>query len=219
MEQEFYGLTSAYIIIMDLILSFLLLQTLRVFGASRKLVTTTFFLLSGWLGILIFGISGKNLFPQDLSEMSFFIILISGVGAIATGTFLSPLKKALIQIPHEFLLLPQGLRVFFGGGFLIEAILGIMPPAFAILDGGTHISAAFLALIVAILYKSQWSSQRSLWIANLFGLLDIGVVAIGISFYLLEIITPHHNLMYAAFFAAPIFITLHLVGLYKLSTE
>lgn len=46
----------------------------------------------------------------------------------------------------------QTLRLF-GAGFLVEASLGIIPTTFGILDGVTHITAAFYALFAAILFK------------------------------------------------------------------
>jgi len=135
---------------------------------------------------------------------------------VAVVTFATTVKKYLLKVPQEFLLFPQGLRVFFGAGFLIEACLGIMPATFGILDGITHVSSAFLAMMTAIVYTSKWKSNRMVWIANLFGLIDILVVAVGISFFLLKDISPNHNVMYAVFFAAPLFITLHIISIWKL---
>lgn len=197
----------------------MIVQVLRLFGASSAVSTTLSAIFSIWLIVLIWSVSGEHLLKENTSEIGFFIILLSFVAAISTATLLTPLRSALVGIPHEFLLLPQGLRVFFGAGFLIEAALAIIPPAFGIVDGISHITAAFLALTAAIIHKSHWRNRHSLWAANLFGLLDIIVVAIGIAFFLLQKIGPHHNVMYAAFFAAPVFISMHVISIYKLLVE
>ncbi|MEM9380152.1 MAG: hypothetical protein AAGB93_09425 [Planctomycetota bacterium] len=110
----------------------------------------------------------------------------------------------------------QGLRVFFGAGFLVEAVLGVMPAGFGIADGVTHISAAFLALALATAHAMGAARPGFAWFVNAFGLLDIVVVAGGISFVLLPEIGPHHNVMLAAFFAAPIFIALHFVAIHRI---
>lgn len=114
--------------------------------------------------------------------------------------------------------MPQGMRAFFGAGFLIQGVLGSMPPAFAIADGLTHITAAVLALWTSWMLGKGWFGPRVLWLTNLFGLLDIVVVAAGIAFVLLPKIGPYHNVMYAAFFAASIFIALHLLSIRSLSS-
>jgi hypothetical protein len=106
--------------------------------------------------------------------------------------------------------------VFFGAGFLIEAALGLLPQRFGIADGMTHVIAAFLALKAGLLLAKDGHNRFELWFANLFGLLDIVVVALGISFVLLNDITPYHNMMYVVFFAAPLFLGLHLVSIVKL---
>jgi hypothetical protein len=111
------------------------------------------------------------------------------------------------------LLLPQGLRTLFGAGFLIEGAYGVMPVHFAVSDGITHIIAGTLALMTAWGLAQKILGARALWIAHLFGLLDIVVVAAGIAFVLLPEIGPFHNIILAAFFAAPIFVTLHLMGI------
>ena len=46
-----------------------------------------------------------------------------------------------------------------------------------------------------------------------FGLTDVALVALGIPWFLIAAVGPNHNMMYAAFFAAPIFVALHAVSL------
>ncbi len=202
---------------MDIVLSGFFLELLRRTGASTNFRLAMGSVFVGWLTVLYLGISGKWLFPADIGGFSFFVVVILGVSAVsAVMLFFPPLKKYLLAAPQELLLLLQGIRMFLGAGWLIEATLGIMPKYFGIADGITHITAAFLALKAAILYARGDRKRGELWFANLFGLFDIVVVGLGISFVMLKDISPYHNVMYALFFVAPIFIGLHVVSLLKL---
>jgi uncharacterized membrane protein len=105
--------------------------------------------------------------------------------------------------------------MFFGAGFIIEAAYGIIPLDYGVVDGVMHITTAFLATTLAIYIAHGNRPRKSLVMVNLFGLLDIVVVAYGIAFFILGDIGVDHNVFYAVFFAAPIFIWLHLISLYK----
>ena len=217
MKISAVDLTTIYILTMDMVLIGFLLEVLKRTGASATFRLVMGSVLAGWLTVLYLGISGKWLFPANIAGFSFFTIVILGVVAVsAVMLFFPPLKKHLFAAPQELLLLLQGLRMFLGAGWLIESTLGIMPKYFGIADGITHITAAFLALKAAILYARGDRNRGELWFANLFGLLDIVVVGLGISFVMLKDIGPYHNVMYALFFVAPIFIGLHFVSLLKL---
>ncbi len=216
MNSEYYNLTSLYVILMSLILGFTVVQTLRLFGTQKKVLLVLSATLSLWLFAVI-QVTAIDFFPT--SKIGFLIAILGFAMSITLVTLLSPLRKALFKVPQEFLLMPQGLRVFFGAGFLVEASLGIIPTTFGILDGVTHITAAFYALFAAILLRSRWSSRRVIFTSNLFGLVDILIVACGIPLAILGEISIHHNMMYAAFFAAPIFFTLHVVSIYKAIQE
>ncbi|MBI1820587.1 MAG: hypothetical protein HYR79_02650 [Nitrospirae bacterium] len=220
MNLSAVDLTTLYILTMDIVLSGFLLELLKRTGASSTLIFVTGLVFAGWLAVLYLGLSGHWLFPSDIGGFSFFVVVILGV-IVVSGVmlFFPPIKKHLFAAPQELLLLPQGLRMFLGAGWLMESSLGIMPKEFGIADGITHITAAFLALKAGILYARGDRSRGGLWFANLFGLLDIVVVALGISFVMLKEITPYHNVMYAVFFVAPIFIGLHFVSLVKLATN
>ena len=156
------------------------------------------------------------MFTPALGGVALFVLLLVGVAAVTGLMFATPLRTYLMTMPYELLLVPQGLRAFFGAGFLVEGALGVMPGGFAIADGITHITAAFLALMAAFVYGKGYAYRFGGWFANLFGLLDIVVVEAGNAFYQLHEIGPHHNVMYAAFFAAPLFIGLHVVAVVRL---
>ena len=49
-----------------------------------------------------------------------------------------------------------------------------------------------------------------------FGITDIIIVALGIPFFLISKVGANHNMMYAAFFAAPIFVAFHFISIWKL---
>ncbi|MEL6110959.1 MAG: hypothetical protein AAFU85_33550 [Planctomycetota bacterium] len=214
-----YPLTTAYVILFDLVLLGFLVEVLRRAGASGKLRAGVAIGLAAWIGLLAFLIPNESLYPNDISPVAFFVSIVLGVGAFSAIGLLTPIGRTLAKSGQETLLLPQGLRVFFGAGFLIEGGLGIMPQSFAILDGITHITAAFLCMKAAVLIQNKTSKHGELWTANLFGLTDIVVVACGLSFFLLGEVGPNHNVMLAALFAAPVFINLHFVSLWKLVAE
>ena len=209
-------LTTAYIMAMNTVLAVLIIVLLRLNGASRRMLLTTGAVLVAWMTGLLALVTTGSLFPQDLTEIQLFVVLILGVGVVTSVMFTAPVRRHLFSIPFEMLLVPQGLRVFFGAGFLIEGVLGVMPAAFGIADGITHIAAAVLALMTAIVYAKGYDYRFGAWFASIFGLVDIALVAGGISFFLLPEIGPHHNVMLAALFAAPIFIGLHVVAIARL---
>ena len=158
------------------------------------------------------------LFSKDISSIAFCFILFGFVGVVCGAIFFCrPLRDLLLRLPYESLLLPQGMRVFFGAGFLVEGVLGQLPKGFSIADGIFHILSAFLALKSGLLFAQRKDNIGEVWFANIFGLTDIVIVALGIPFGLIEQVGPNHNMMYAAFFAAPIFVAFHFISILKLS--
>lgn len=214
-----YQLTTIYVILSDLLLIGFIVEVLRRTGSSVKLRWGTAVGAVLWIGLLAAFLSTESLYPKAVTPIVFFVSILAGVTVFSALGVLTPLGPALTKAPHELLMLPQGLRVFFGAGFLIEGVLGILPQGFAIADGLTHITAAFLCMKAAVLIQNNAAKHGELWTANLFGIADIVVVACGLSFFLLAEVGPHHNIMLAALFAAPVFINLHLISLWKLVTE
>jgi len=208
--------TTLYIIVMNLALAFTVLKMLRHNKSEPKTIKMAFAIFGSWFvaTILLFG--NNSILPQEISSLALFAIILIGVGL--AGAILSPLFKALVALPQEFLLLPQAFRMFFGAGFIIEAVFGIIPAGYGAVDGILHIATAFLATTLAIYVARGAKVTKSLVMVNLFGLLDIVVVAGGIAFSILSDIGVEHNVFYAVFFAAPIFIWLHLISLYKVYT-
>ena len=213
MEIQAESLTTVYILIMDVLLATVLLWVLHTHGATRRMLAAVGAGAALWLGFMVWGIGGQNLFPADIGSWAFFAILLCGVAGVLMLFMATPLGALFAKSGQEFLLLPQGLRAFFGAGFLVEGAFGVMPRDFAVLDGIAHITAAVLALMTALMLARRQVGLGAVWLTNLFGLLDVVVVAAGIAFVLLPQIGPHHNVMYAALFAAPVFIALHLLSL------
>lgn len=209
--------TTAYVIIGNLILSGFTLETLRRGHLPSSLRQATGATLIAWQGLLLWRLMADGLFPQDISSIVFCLILFGLVGLVCALVFISPLRKPLLDLPYESLLLPQGLRMFFGAGFLIEGVLNQLPKGFSIADGIFHIVSAFLALKSGLLYAQRKDNIGEVWFANLFGLIDIVIVALGIPFALIAQVGPNHNMMYAAFFAAPIFVVFHFISILKLA--
>ena len=213
MEIQAESLTTVYVLIMDVLLATVLLWVLHANGATSRMLAAVGAGAALWLGFMVWGIGGQNLFQADIGSWAFFAILLCGVVGVLVLFMATRLGALLSKGGQEFLLLPQGLRAFFGAGFLVEGALGVMPRDFAVLDGLTHITAAVLALMTALMLARRQVGLGAVWLTNLFGLVDVVVVAAGIAFVLLPQIGPHHNVMYAALFAAPIFIALHLLSL------
>ena len=112
--------------------------------------------------------ANKNLFDENISSINFTFILFGFVGFICTLiSVYSSIRNKLLDLSYELLLLPQGLRVFFGAGFLIEGVLGQIPKNFSILDGIFHIISAFLALKAGLLYSKKKENLFDIWFANL----------------------------------------------------
>lgn len=214
-----YPMTTAYLIVFDLVLIGFFVEVLRRAGAGRLLRAGVAVCSLAWMVLLAFLLQTESLYSHDVSPAVFFVSILCCVTAFTIIGLLTPIRRILEKAPHALLMMPQGLRVFFGAGFLIQGILGVMPQSYAIVDGITHITAAFLCMKAAVLIQDRSATHGELWTAHLFGLADIGLVAFGLSFFLLHEVGPHHNVMLAALFAAPIFINLHLVSLKKLVAE
>jgi len=173
--------------------------------------------LLGWLFVLHLGLSGKHLFPADISGPAFLSIIFLAVGAVGLLLLGVPaIRQRLLELDQKQLLLMQGVRVLFGANFLMQASLGGLPLTFGILDGWTHIAAGFFGLIAAFSIAIDADGERRAWFANIFGVLDILVVASTLSLLLLPTLSPHHSMMYAVFLPAPLWLWFHLISMWKL---
>ena len=170
-----------------------------------------------WLAALHLGLSQQSLFPNDISGVVFFMIIVVAVGVVGAVLLLIPaLRHALLNLDQRQLLLLQGVRVFFGAAFLMQASLGVLPQAFGIVDGFTHIGAGFFGLVAAFSVAAGVQGERRAWFANIFGLADILIVASTLALVLLPQIGPHHSMMYAVFLPAPLWVWFHLISIWKL---
>lgn len=170
-----------------------------------------------WLGLLRLGLSNDALFPQDISGPAFLVVIVIAVALVGALLLAVPqIRRLLFSLDQRQLLLLQGIRVFFGATFLMHASLGILPQAFGILDGFTHVGAGFFGLIAAFSLATNNHGARRAWFANLFGLADILVVASTLALILLPQIGPHHSMMYAVFLPAPLWLWFHLISLWHL---
>jgi hypothetical protein len=173
--------------------------------------------LLAWLVALHWGLSNRSIFPQDISGTAFLVMIFAAVGLVgAVLLLIPPLRHLLLDLDQRQLLLLQGIRVFFGATFLMQAGLGVLPHAFGTLDGFTHIGAGFFGLIAAFSVAAGVQGSRRAWFANLFGLADILVVASSLALVLLPQIGPHHSMMYAVFLPAPLWLWFHLISIWKL---
>ncbi|MFK5914674.1 MAG: hypothetical protein QM484_09875 [Woeseiaceae bacterium] len=212
--------TSAWFMIgLDLLMITYTLWVLSLSNNNKFHIGVGVGLLS-WLTLLHFGLSTKSIFPENISGISFLIIIFVAVGLVGLLLFMvRPIRKLVTGLSQKQLLLMQGIRVFFGASFLMQASLGSMPLLFGIIDGWTHISAGFFGLIAAFSIVVNVHSVRRVWFANLFGLFDILIVASTLSLLILSDITPHGSMMYAVFLPAPLWLWFHLISIYKLINE
>lgn len=212
-----YDITTLYLIIMEVFLTLTLLRILNLSNTKKKASLKAGLIFGVWL-LSVIGLFGFiHILPEKISSLALFTIVLIGVAA--SGLFFYLLKEQFLNLSQELLLLPQAFRMFFGAGFIIEAVYGFIPINYGVIDGIMHITSAFLALTLAVYIARGCKCTRSLILVNLFGLLDIVIVAAGISFMILPEIGTEHNVFLAVFYAAPIFIWLHLISLYKAFTE
>ncbi len=211
--MDITSLTTIYIILINIMLAVVLIRLLTKQSEINNIKTKSTIIFFSWL-VFIGIFLEASILPQDISSFALFVIILLGV-AIA-GVILSPLFSALLKLPQEFLLFPQALRMFFGAVFIVEAAYNIIPINYGVIDGILHITTAYLATTLAIYIAHGYQSIKSLIAVNLFGLLDIIIVAYGIAFFILNDIGVNHNVFYAVFFAAPIFIWLHIISLFKI---
>ena len=170
-----------------------------------------------WLALLHLGLSTQRIFPADISGVVFLVIIFLFVGIVGVVLFVfTPVRRLLLDLDQKQLLLLQGIRVFFGATFLMQASLGVLPTEFGIVDGLTHIGAGFFGLIAAFSLAAGVEGARRAWFANMFGLVDILIVASSLALVLLPDIGPHHSMMYAVFLPAPLWLWFHIVSIWKL---
>ena len=173
-----------------------------------------------WLVALYLVLSNQWLFATDVSGIAFLAAIFVAVGAVgALLLLIAPLRRLLLDLDQRQLMLLQGIRVFYGAAFLMQASTGVLPQAFGILDGFTHIGAGFFGLIAAFSVATGIQGARRVWFANLFGLLDILIVASTLALVLLPQIGPHHSMMYAVFLPAPLWLWFHLISIWRLLKE
>ncbi len=170
-----------------------------------------------WLVLLHLGLSNEALFPPDVTGPVFFGVILLAVALVGLLLLaVPPVRRLLLGLDQRQLLLLQGIRVFFGATFLMQASLGVLPQTFGILDGFTHIGAGFFGLVAAFSVAAGVHGVRRAWFANLFGLADILIVASTLALVLLPQIGPHHSMMYAVLLPAPLWLWFHLVSIWKL---
>lgn len=210
------GTANYFMVGLDVIMIIYTLWVLSL-GKPGRVLSGIGFGLFAWLGMLHLGLSSHSLFSPDISGIAFLGIIVAVVGAVGVLLFMvTPVRQLLLGLSQQQLLLLQGIRVFFGANFLMQASQGILPASFGIIDGWTHIAAGFFGLLAAFALAGNEQGIRRAWFANLFGLADILVVASTLALLLLPSISPYHGMMYAVFLPAPLWLWFHLVSIWKL---
>lgn len=202
---------------LDVLMMIYTLWALALFKPIGKIAIAIAASMLLWLGALHYGLSNESLFAKDVSGVAFLLLIFAGVGVVGAMLLLiPPIHRLLLSLDQRQLLLLQGVRVFFGATFLMQASTGALPQGFGILDGFTHIGAGFFGLIAAFSVAAGVQGRRRAWFANIFGLADILIVASSLALILLPQIGPHHSMMYAVFLPAPLWLWFHLVSIWKL---
>lgn len=215
--MEIYSLTTFYIVVIEVFLALSVVKVLRYSAIEKPAIGKAAMIFFFWLIAVFILFEVFNILPEDISSIALFSVILIGVAV--SGVFFYLLKEEFLTLPQEFLLLPQAFRMFFGAGFIIEAVYKIMPVNYGVIDGILHITTAFLSVTLAVYIARGCKCTKSIILVNIFGLLDIVVVAAGIAFVILGEIGTNHNVFLAVFFAAPIFIWLHLISLYRVFTD
>ncbi len=212
------NIASAWTMIgLDVLMIIYTLWALSVFKPIGKAGPAIAAVMLAWLGVLHYGLLNQSLFSKNISGVAFLVVIFAGVGLVGAILLLIPAcRNILLKLDQCQLLLLQGIRVFFGATFLMQASLGVLPQAFGIIDGYTHIGAGFFGLVAAFSVAAGVQGRRRAWFANIFGLADILIVASSLALILLPQIGPHHSMMYAVFLPAPLWLWFHLVSIWKL---
>lgn len=199
------------------IYSLWVLSLARPLGKARGFIAAGMF---GWMAVLYGVFSTQSLFPTDIYSVAFYVVILAGVAAVGVLLLgVRPIRQLVMNMDQRQLMLFQGIRIYFGAAFLIQGGLGLLPAAFGLIDGLTHISAGFFGLIAAFSVAAGVEGRRRTWFANAFGLGDILIVATSLAFVLLKDIGPHHPMMYAVFLPAPLWLWAHVISIYKLIKE
>lgn len=202
---------------LDVLMVFYTLWVLSIIKPVGKAGSVIGASLLAWLAILHAGLSHQSIFPQDISGVAFLMVIFVAVGVVGVVLLLIPsVRHIVLGLDQRQLLLLQGIRVFFGAAFLMQASLGVLPQTFGIVDGFTHIGASFFGLVAAFSVAAGIHGERRAWFANIFGLADILIVASSLAFVLLPQIGPHHSMMYAVFLPALLWLWFHVVSIWKL---
>jgi hypothetical protein len=190
---------------------------LRLAGVPMRLTAPAVGLGALWLVPLTITLEGGFL-PETIPGPAFLAIIFAGVGAFAALFTLTPARRIVRHLSQGDLMRLQGIRVFFGAGFLIQTAYGQLPPLFGTVDGILHVVAGFLGLFAATLYDQHGdnpsrAARRASWVANVWGLCDILFVAATLALVLLPQLTLDHAMMYAVFLPAPIWLLAHVVSI------
>ncbi len=214
-----FSLTPAVTMIgLDILMIVYTLWSLSLGKTPGRTLAVVAIVMLVWLALLHAGLANAALFPESISSPAFLVVIFLAVGLVGALLLIIPQARAvLLGLEQRQLLLLQGIRVFFGAAFLMQASTGVLPQTFGILDGFTHIGAGFFGLIAAFSLAAGQQGERRAWFANLFGLVDILVVASTLALILLPDIGPHHSMMYAVFLPAPLWMWFHLISLWKLT--
>ena len=216
MESTFYGITTNWVIFVDIVVAMVSLWLFKMGRASSRTLAIVAALFAGSILFFHWGFGGQNFLPADLSGPAFYAIILAGALALLALLYFTS-SRIFDQLHQEHLQIAQGFRVFIGGGFLMEGVLGVIPGWFSILDGFFHITSGFLALLAAIAFLKNWAGNRSLlWAANIVGLTDIVVIITGICFWVWPDLGPHHNMNYVVFGAGPMLLWIHYNSIKKL---
>lgn len=216
MNSIYYSQTTYWVILVDLIVLIATVLLFRSGKASLKTQLIVGLVFIGFIAFMHWVFGGQNLLPADISGGAFYLIILGGAGL---GVLLFALTSMDIfdKVSQDQLQIAQGLRVFVGGGFMMEGVLNVIPGWFSIMDGFFHIASGFLALVAALAFvKKQSSATTLLWTANIIGILDIVTIVTSICFVVWDDLGPFHNMNYVVFGAGPVLLWIHYMSIKKL---
>ncbi len=216
MESIYYAVTTNWVIIVNIVIALASLWLFKKGKASDRTIGVVAVLFALSIAFFYWGFGGQNFLASDLSGSVFYAVILGGACVVLVLLYFtsSSIFDNLSQVDLQVV---QGLRVFIGGGFLMEGVLEVIPDWFSIMDGFFHIASGFLALLSAIAFLQKWSGSRNLlWLANTVGLVDILVIVTGICFWVWSDLGPHHNMNYVVFGVGSMLLWLHYNSIKKL---
>jgi len=206
--------TSALIII-EIIFSLMVLNTLRKTGANNTLLMSISIILSGWLIIVFMMLSNGFFMATGMHQLAFTAgIAMPVVAGLLAFNFNKSLSQTITNIPLSHFLKLQYMRAAFGVMFFFTSSL----PVWFQYIGGLGDIAAGIGAYLAVQYLGKHPDRENQVNirGNIIGILDFVLVLMLGAGVVLQTQSPDIMFDLIPLYVVPIFILLHVFSLLKL---